>query len=96
MSSDVLLVRTSARSASSQVPLVSGAISERSSAHSRKQKKVVLQDDEFMAAAIGDLEWLKHALKKKSIGRIEFDKNVCTVYKYFRTIIHSLRLLLCT
>lgn len=76
MSSDGLLVRTSARSNSSHVQLQSGTGSEHSSAHSRKQKKVVLQDDEFMAAAIGDLEWLKHALKKKSTGKIDFDKNV--------------------
>ena len=76
MSSDALLIRTSARSASSQIQLQSGAPSERSSARSRQQKKVVLQDDEFMAAAIGDLEWLKHAVKKKSVGKIELDKNV--------------------
>ena len=33
-------------------------------------------DDEFMAAAIGDVEWLKHTFKGKKATRMNYDKNV--------------------
>ena len=38
------------------------------------EKKV--SDDEFMAAAIGDVEWLKHTFKGKKGALMNFDKNV--------------------
>lgn len=34
-----------------------------------------IADDEFMAAAIGDVEWLRQSLKEQK-GKINFDKNV--------------------
>ena len=37
------------------------------------EKKIA--DDEFMAAAIGDVEWLKQSLREAK-GQINFDKNV--------------------
>lgn len=37
------------------------------------EKKIA--DDEFMAAAIGDVEWLKQSLREAK-GMINFDKNV--------------------
>lgn len=40
------------------------------------EKKI--QDDEFMAAAIGDVEWLRQSLRDQNLqkGQINFDKNV--------------------
>ena len=37
-----------------------------------------IQDDEFMAAAIGDVEWLRQSLRDQNIqkGEIRYDKNV--------------------
>ena len=37
-----------------------------------------IQDDEFMAAAIGDVEWLRQSLRDQNLqkGEINFDKNV--------------------
>ena len=45
-----------------------------------KRKKVVGQekkiaDDEFMAAAIGDVEWLRQSVRANR-GAVTFDKNV--------------------
>ena len=37
------------------------------------EKKIA--DDEFMAAAIGDVEWLRQSLRE-SMQQINFDKNV--------------------
>lgn len=34
-----------------------------------------IADDEFMAAAIGDVEWLRQSLREQK-GKINFDKNV--------------------
>ena len=46
----------------------------------RRRTKLVsekrIADDEFMAAAIGDVEWLKQSLKDAGAD-INFDKNVC-------------------
>ena len=70
--------------------------SQSPSARVRRKGKVSLQDDEFMAAAVGDLEWLKQALKKKApTAPIEYDKNVCQPVRYnkpvkFYAIIQSL------
>ena len=46
----------------------------------RRTKLVTTQDkkiadDEFMAAAIGDVEWLRQSLRSKG-GIISYDKNV--------------------
>lgn len=40
------------------------------------EKKI--QDDEFMAAAIGDVEWLRQSLRDQNLekGQINYDKNV--------------------
>ena len=35
-----------------------------------------IEDDQFMAAAIGDSKWLKQSMKKKEPCNI-YDKNVC-------------------
>ena len=37
-----------------------------------------IQDDEFMAAAIGDVEWLRQSLRDQNLekGQINYDKNV--------------------
>lgn len=37
-----------------------------------------IQDDEFMAAAIGDVEWLRQSLRDQHLekGQINYDKNV--------------------
>ena len=37
-----------------------------------------IQDDEFMAAAIGDVEWLRQSLRDQNLqkGEINYDKNV--------------------
>jgi hypothetical protein len=37
-----------------------------------------IADDEFMAAAIGDVEWLRQSLKEQK-GKINFDKNVSKI-----------------
>lgn len=39
-----------------------------------------IQDDEFMAAAIGDVEWLRQSLRDQNVhkGEINYDKNVTT------------------
>lgn len=54
----------------------SNETSQTPSARLRRKGKIALQDDEFMATAIGDLEWLKQALKKKSPYQLDYDKNV--------------------
>ena len=38
-----------------------------------------IAEDEFMAAAIGDVEWLRQTLRDQKQGDVNFDKNV----KYF-------------
>ena len=48
------------------------------------EKKIA--DDEFMAAAIGDVEWLKQSLREAK-GQINFDKNVRKIKKIF-VVIH--------
>ena len=40
-----------------------------------------IAEDEFMAAAIGDVEWLKQSLRG-SKGTINFDKNVSELNKW--------------
>lgn len=49
-----------------------------------KSKKSKTQD-EFMAAATGDLEWLKQSLRDKS-SKIDFDENVIFFYRAFITV----------
>lgn len=41
-----------------------------------------IQDDEFMAAAIGDVEWLRQSLRDQNLGKgqINYDKNVRFFY----------------
>lgn len=39
-------------------------------------------DDEFMAAAIGDTEWLRQSLRNNG-GAINYDKNVSNEKKFF-------------
>ena len=48
------------------------------------EKKIA--DDEFMAAAIGDVEWLKQSLREAK-GQINFDKNVRKIKQIF-VVIH--------
>ena len=40
-----------------------------------QEKKI--SEDEFMASAIGDVEWLKQSLRGREKGTNNFDKNVC-------------------
>ena len=35
-----------------------------------------ISEDEFMAAAIGDVEWLRQTLRDQKPGEVNFDKNV--------------------
>lgn len=42
------------------------------------EKKIA--DDEFMAAAIGDVEWLKQSLRFNK-NTINYDQNVCTSFE---------------
>lgn len=35
-----------------------------------------IAEDEFMAAAIGDVEWLRQTLRDQKPGEVNFDKNV--------------------
>ena len=44
----------------------------------RKGLDKKIADDEFMAAAIGDSEWLKQSLRMKK-GAITYDKNVSCI-----------------
>lgn len=48
------------------------------------EKKI--QDDEFMAAAIGDVEWLRQSLRDQNLdkGQINYDKNVSVIFCYER------------
>ena len=39
-----------------------------------QEKKI--SEDEFMASAIGDVEWLKQSLRGREKGTNTFDKNV--------------------
>ena len=36
-----------------------------------------VSEDEFMAASVGDVNWLKQSIKGKTTGSTHFDKNVC-------------------
>ena len=38
-----------------------------------------ISEDEFMAAAIGDVEWLRQTLRDQKQGEVNFDKNVSYV-----------------
>ena len=42
----------------------------------KNMKERKLGEDEFMAAAIGDVEWLRQSLRGNR-GVINYDKNVC-------------------
>ena len=42
-------------------------------------EKKVAEQDEFMASAIGDVEWLRQTLRA-SRGAVNFDKNVRILY----------------
>ena len=50
-----------------------GAVQRRRANKGPPEKKIA--DDEFMAAAIGDVEWLRQSLRGNR-GAINFDKNV--------------------
>lgn len=52
-------------------------------------KKV--SNDEFMAAAIGDVQWLKQSLKERK-GEISFDKNV----RFMNFFLFKIRILIVT
>lgn len=42
----------------------------------KSSAKSKINDDEFMAAAIGDVEWLKQSIRPSKPPTINFDKNV--------------------
>ena len=54
-----------------------GASFRRRRARVPNEKKIA--DDEFMAAAIGDVEWLKQSLRENG-SQINYDKNVSTKF----------------
>lgn len=75
------------------------SVSGRGGVLRRRRTKVTsekkIADDEFMAAAIGDVEWLKQSLRENG-AQINYDKNVSTaIYTRLSLCEHCLRGLLC-
>jgi len=52
------------------------SVQKRKATHIQNQEKKI-GEDEFMAAAIGDVEWLKQSIRGNR-GAVNYDKNVST------------------
>ena len=62
-----------------------GLVRRRTKLATTHDKKI--SDDEFMAAAIGDVEWLRQSLRSKG-GNISYDKNVSTLFNEVLLLFH--------